>query len=351
MFNLKQLIRDNIKCLVPYSSARDEFKGQATVWLDANENNFGNGINTTYTRYPDPYQAELKELIGLQKSIPANQIFLGNGSDECIDLLYRCFCRPGRDNIIVCPPTYGMYEVSANINDVEVRKAVLTDEFQPDITAIRSLIDENTKLIWLCSPNNPTGNCMDSNTMIALLENFSGLVVIDEAYIDFSLQASFSTKLKLYPNLVVLQTLSKAAGLAGLRVGMAFASAEIIAILNKVKPPYNISGPTQEIALLALQQWSQQQIKIRELLNARTSLEKELLTISFIEKIYKSDANFLLIKLKQATTIYNYLLNAGIVVRNRSNIILCEDCLRITIGTSEENALLLTTLKQFKSPS
>ena len=249
MFNLSSLTRENIKRLLPYSSARDEFSGTAAAFLDANENSLGSPLGNDHMRYPDPHQYALKLAIGRDKGLKKESIFLGNGSDECIDILYRCFCNPGKDNVIICPPTYGMYEVSAQINDIEIKKAILLGNFQLDINAIRSLADNNTKIIWICSPNNPTGNCMDAGDIKELAVNFNGLVVIDEAYIDFATQDSLIDELTNYPNLVILQTFSKAWGMAAVRLGMAFASIEIIKVFNKVKPPYNISGPTQQLAI------------------------------------------------------------------------------------------------------
>ncbi len=347
MFNIDQLIRENIKKLKPYSSARDEFNGVANIFLDANENSLGSPLDNEYNRYPDPYQLEVKQTIAGLKNIAVENIFIGNGSDECIDLLYRCFCNPAKDNVVICPPTYGMYEVSGSINDIEIRKAVLQENFQLDLKAISSQVDRNTKIIWICSPNNPTGNSIDHEDIYFLLKTFRGLVVIDEAYIDFSAGVSFLNNLKSYPNLIVLQTLSKAWGLAALRLGMAFASAEIITVLNKVKPPYNISGATQKIVLEALQQSEKVKEKIKELVSLRTFLQTELLNISLIEKIYYSDANFLLVRMVDPGSIYQYLITKGIVVRNRNSIILCEGCLRITVGTKQENDLLIKTLKNY----
>ena len=344
MFNINNLTRENIKQLVPYASARDEFTGQARVYLDANENAFGSPLIKWYNRYPDPHQQKLKEAISAVKAVPVNQIFLGNGSDECIDLLYRCFCNPGKDNVIICPPTYGMYEVSANINDVEVRRAPLLPDFQLDLVHLENLADEHTKIIWICSPNNPTGNAMDRADIEAVLNNFNGLVVIDEAYINFSRHKSFIPDLADYPNLVVLQTLSKAWGLAGLRLGMAFSSVEITDILNRVKPPYNINQATQELALKALEEVGQVNDMIKELVQMRVALKGVFERLPFVEKVYPSDANFLLVKMKDARKIYEYLLSRGIVVRDRSNVALCENCLRITIGTEAENTELVEAL-------
>ena len=344
MFSLNSLTRDNIKSLKPYSSARDEFSGEAKVFLDANENSLGSPLMKWYNRYPDPHQVKLKEAISAIKSVDADQIFLGNGSDECIDLLYRCFCNPGKDNVIICPPTYGMYEVSANINDVELRRAPLLGDFQLNLAHIETLVDANTKLIWICSPNNPTGNAINRNDIETILNNFNGLVVIDEAYINFSRHKSFTQALADYPNLVIMQTFSKAWGLAGLRLGMAFASKELISILNTVKPPYNINQATQELTLKALKEVGQVNDMIKEIVQMRVALKAVLEKIPAIEKVYPSDANFLLVKMKNARKVYEFLLTEGIVVRDRSNVILCEDCLRITIGTEEENTQLVEAI-------
>jgi histidinol-phosphate aminotransferase len=344
MFNLNNLIRPNIKTLKPYSSARDEFSGEAKVFLDANENSLGSPLMKWYNRYPDPHQVKLKEAISAIKSVAVDQIFLGNGSDECIDLLFRCFCNPGKDNVIICPPTYGMYEVSANINDIELRKAPLLDDFQLNLVHIETLVDANTKLVWICSPNNPTGNSINRNDIETILNNFNGLVVIDEAYINFSRHKSFTQELADYPNLVVMQTFSKAWGLAGLRLGLAFASKEIISILNTVKPPYNINQATQDLALKALEEVGQVNDMIKEIVQMRVALKAVFEKIPAIEKVYPSDANFLLLKMKDARKVYDFLLTKGIVVRNRSNVILCEDCLRITIGTEEENTQLVEAI-------
>lgn len=343
-FSLSNLIRSNIKSLTAYSSARDEFSGEAKVFLDANENSLGSPLPKWYNRYPDPHQRKLKEAISKIKTVPAENIFLGNGSDECIDLLYRCFCNPGKDNTIICPPTYGMYEVSANINDVQVRKAPLTDDFQLDLIHLENLADENTKLIWICSPNNPTGNAFNRQDIEMLLNNFSGIVVIDEAYINFSRQKSFILELAEYPNLVVMQTFSKAWGLAGLRLGMAFASREIIEILDKIKPPYNINQATQEIALTALNNVAEVNDMIIEIVNMREALVNVLEQMPGVEKVYPSDANFLLVKIKDARKVYEFLLAKSIVVRDRSNVKLCDNCLRITVGTEQENTTLVDAL-------
>ncbi|WP_192903890.1 histidinol-phosphate transaminase [Panacibacter ginsenosidivorans] len=349
MFDLNNLVRENIKKLVPYSSARDEFSGDAKVFLDANENSLGSPLPKWYNRYPDPHQQKVKEAISKIKGVPAEHIFLGNGSDECIDLLFRSFCNPGKDNVVICPPTYGMYEVSANINDVEVRKALLTDDFQLDLIHLENLIDANTKIAWICSPNNPTGNSLNRNDIEMLSNNFDGLVVIDEAYINFSKQRSFVQELTEYPNLVVMQTFSKAWGLAALRLGMAFASTEIINILNKVKPPYNINQATQELALKAMEEVAQVNDMIHHLVDMRDALSEVFEQIPTVEKVYPSDANFILVKIKDARKLYVFLLTKGIVVRDRSNVKLCDDCLRITIGTEEENTALVDAIQEWLS--
>jgi histidinol-phosphate aminotransferase len=347
MFDLNKLTRENIKKLTPYSSARDEFSGEAKVFLDANENSIGSPLTKWYNRYPDPHQVKVKAAISTVKAVAESKIFLGNGSDECIDLLYRCFCNPGKDNIIICPPTYGMYEVSANINDVEIKKAPLLDDFQLDLVHLENLVDNNTKIIWICSPNNPTGNSMDREDVETVLNNFDGLVVVDEAYINFSRQQSFLKELADYPNLVVLQTFSKAWGLAGLRLGMAFASEEIIDILNRVKPPYNINQVTQDLALKALEEVGQVNDMIKELVQMRAALKGVFEKLPFVQKVYPSDANFLLVKVDNAKAAYNYLLSRGIVVRDRSNVLLCDNCLRITIGTEEENTELIEAMADY----
>lgn len=347
-FDLNKITRESIKKVVAYSSARDEFSGEAKIFLDANENSLGSPLTKWYNRYPDPYQKEVKEAISKIKGIKTENIFLGNGSDECIDLLYRCFCEPGKDNVIICPPTYGMYEVSAAINDIAAKKVSLLPGFQLDLEGIENAIDANTKIIWVCSPNNPTGNSINYQDIEVLLNNFDGLVVIDEAYINFAKQRSFLPELKEYPNLVVMQTFSKAWGLAALRLGMAFAGAEIIELLNRIKPPYNINQPTQELALQALNEVGQVNDMIRTIVSLREDLANSLLQLSLVEKIYPSDANFLLVKVKDAKRMYEYLLGDGIVVRDRSKVKLCEGCLRITVGTEAENKKLVESMSQFQ---
>ncbi|HET9278230.1 MAG TPA: histidinol-phosphate transaminase [Flavitalea sp.] len=347
MFDLNSLLRENIKKLVPYSSARDEFTGEAKVFLDANENSFGSPLTKWYNRYPDPLQKKVKQKLSEIKGVPAENIFLGNGSDECIDILLRAFCDPGKDNVIICPPTYGMYEVSANINDVQVKKVPLTPSFQLDLPAIEEAVDDNTKMIFLCSPNNPTGNSLKKEDVEIILNNYFGLVVVDEAYINFSRFRSFTQELNDYPNICVLQTLSKAWGLAALRVGIAFASEAVIQIMNKIKPPYNINQASQELVLKALDEVGQVNGMIGEIVKGRAELIQKLSVIPIVQKIYPSDANFLLVKVIQAKDIYNFLLEKGIVVRDRSRVELCEGCLRITVGTPSENNELINGLKEF----
>lgn len=346
-FNLNNILRENIKNLVPYSSARDEFKGEASVFLDANENSFGSPIPTPFNRYPDPLQFAVKKRISEIKGVPPRNIFLGNGSDEAIDILFRAFCRPGIDNIITVPPTYGMYEVSANINDVAIKKVPLTVDYQLNLEEIAAAIDINTKLIFICSPNNPTANSINREDIETILANFNGLVVIDEAYINYSRQKTFIQELTEYSNLVVLQTLSKAWGLAGLRIGMAFASEEIIEVFNRVKPPYNINQASQQLALEALNNIDQVNAWIKETIEEREKLVGHLSMLPIIIKIYPSDANFILAKTKDAKAIYGYLVERGIIVRDRSKVELCEGSLRITVGTPAENDKLINALRSF----
>ncbi len=342
MFELETLIRKNVLKLKPYSSARDEYQGNASVFLDANENPYPSSLN----RYPDPHQQKVKEKISLLKHVPVSQIFLGNGSDEPIDLLLRAFCEPGFDNVLIPQPTYGMYTVSAEINNVEIKTVQLTDDFDIDTDLLHDAWDEHTKLIFLCSPNNPSGNLLSSEKIEYVLTHFHGLVIVDEAYIDFANYPGFVPLLKTYPNLVVLQTLSKAWGLAALRLGMCFASAEIIAVLNKIKPPYNISLVTQQIALEELHFEVRKNRWVIELVAERDKLKEALTKIKSVQKVFPSDANFLLVKVANARNIYEALVKKGIIVRDRSNVILCNDCLRITIGTSNENQALLKELLQ-----
>lgn len=343
-FDLNSIVRENVKKLKPYSTARDEFKGKASVWLDANENAFGSPIHHHYHRYPDPKQWKLKDRITQIKGVPSQNIILGNGSDELIDLLFRAFCNPGKDNAIILPPTYGMYEVCAQINDVEIRKVPLTQGFQMDLDSLAETIDEHTKLIFICSPNNPTGNSIFREDVETLLANFKGIVVVDEAYINYAHQKTFIQELTEYGNLLVLQTFSKAWGMAALRLGMGFASEEIIEVLNKIKPPYNINQATQDLALEALDNVNQINQWIQQTVQERKVLETNLSKLSFVEKIYPSDANFILVKMKNAHEIYQNLCDQGIVVRDRSQVEHIEDCLRITVGNPKENAELIQVL-------
>jgi len=340
--DLNKLLRKNIIELQPYSCARDEFKGEASVYLDANENPY----NWPYNRYPDPLQWKLKEGIGRIKHVSAENIFLGNGSDEAIDLVYRAFCEPGHDNVIAIEPTYGMYKVSASINDVEYRKVLLNENFQFFATDLLKETDSNTKIIWICSPNNPTGNCMNINEIIYLLENFQGIVVVDEAYIDFSGQESFTAKLANHPNLIVLQTFSKAWGNAAIRLGMAFASKEIISVFNKIKYPYNINILTQQQAMKSIEKTGQVQDWVKVILAEREKLISRLSELKMVRHIYPTDANFVLVLVNDANATYQNLVNKGIIVRNRNTVSLCLGCLRITVGTPEENQILIDELKK-----
>ncbi|WP_412467914.1 histidinol-phosphate transaminase [Pedobacter sp. KLB.chiD] len=345
--DINDLVRENIKNLRPYSTARDEFKGQASVFLDANENSYGSPLPANYNRYPDPLQLDLKDAISKIKGVPIENTFLGNGSDEAIDLLFRAFCNPGKDNVIVLPPTYGMYEVSANINDVEIRKVSLLPNFQLDMEKIAETIDKNTKLIFICSPNNPTGNSINREDIETVLANFNGIVVVDEAYINYARQKTFIQELTEYANLVVLQTFSKAWGLAALRLGMAFSSTKVIDVLNKIKPPYNINQATQDLAFEALKNIVQVNDWIKESVAERERLSKALNAINIVKKVYPSDANFILTEVTDALKIYDTLVEQGIIVRDRSKVTLCEGCLRITVGTKEENDKLLNVLEKF----
>ena len=341
MMNLKKLLRKNIQDLEPYSSARDEYTGDAMVFLDANENPF----NQPYNRYPDPLQRELKAKIAVLKNIDPANIFLGNGSDEPIDLLIRAFCEPETDNIVSMDPTYGMYRVAADISGVELRKVSLTSDFQLDVKELLAATDKRTKLIFLCSPNNPTGNSLDKSQMLEVASNFDGLLIVDEAYIDFAPGKTLLSELEDFPNLVVLQTFSKAWGMAGIRLGMAFASTEIVAVLNKIKYPYNLNILTQQKALELLGQKEQVNEWVKQLISERKKMADELVKFPFVVQVYPSDANFLLVKMHDARGIYEYLVEEGIIVRDRSKVYLCADSLRITIGSKEENNTLLTTLK------
>ena len=346
-FDIKKIVRPNIEKLKPYSSAKDEYSGEASVLLDANENSLGSPLTKWYNRYPDPYQKEIKAKLAIIKNIPARQIFLGNGSDEIIDLLFRAFCEPGKDNIIICPPTYPMYEVNANINNIEIKSAPLLQDFQLNVAHIEQLVDPNTKIIWVCSPNNPTGNSLDRIDIETILNHFNGIVVVDEAYINFSKQKSFVQSLIDYPNLVVLQTFSKAWGLAGLRVGMCFASEAIVGYLNKVKAPYNISSVAQELVLKDLDEVGQVNDMIQHLVDMRIALAEVIASMPHIEKVYPSDTNFLLVKIPNASKLYQYLCTQGIIVRDRSSLPNCADSIRITVGNEHENTLLVDAMAEW----
>ena len=342
-FNIQNIIRKNVKAMKPYSSARDEYvsDGSKMIFLDANENPFENGVN----RYPDPQQRSLKGILAQQKGIELSQILLGNGSDEVLDLLFRAFCEPKKDNVITLPPTYGMYTVLSNLNEVEERKVELNTDFQPNVEAILEAVDVNSKMLFICSPNNPTGNTISTEKVKQLLDSFNGLVIIDEAYIDFSNQESWISELKKYPNLVVTQTLSKAYGLAGIRLGLCFASAEIIEVLNKIKPPYNVNELTQRKALERVLDDNSIKNEVASILQQRTILINALKEISFVEKIHLTEANFVLAKVDNATERYNQLIEKGIVIRNRTTQPLCENTLRFTVGTAQENKKLIEILK------
>jgi histidinol-phosphate aminotransferase len=340
---IKDLIRENIKSLEAYSSARDEFKAMSSefVFIDANENPFDTGLN----RYPDPQQTLVKEALSKLKGISEEQILLGNGSDEVLDLIFRVFCEPRVDNVIVLPPTYGMYEVLANTNAIELLKIPLVENFQPNVKEIIKGQDAKTKLLFLCSPNNPTANSFDANKIETLIKEFNGIVVIDEAYIDFSIEDSWLCRLDEFPNLIVTQTLSKAYGLASIRLGICYASKEIISILNKIKPPYNVNQLTQDVALQSL--FNQEKVKneIAIIISERNQLIRDLQNVEIVEKVYPSDANFLLVQVDDATLRYKQLVKLGIIARNRTTQILCDNCLRFTVGTPDENKKLINTLK------
>ena len=342
---LEELTRKNIWNLAPYSSARNEYAGrEAHVFLDANENPY----NAPYNRYPDPLQLELKAALSKVKGVPAENIFLGNGSDEAIDLPYRCFCEPGIDNVVAIEPTYGMYKVCADINDVEYRPVLLDEQYQITAEKLLAATDQHTKLIWLCSPNNPTGNNLQREEIIKVIESFEGLVIVDEAYSDFSSQKTLRSELAKYPNLIVLNTMSKAWGCAAIRLGMAFASEEIIAIFNKVKYPYNVNQLTQEQALEALKDPFEVDKWVKLLLEERSRMIDAFKLLPICERVFPTDANFFLAQMTDAVRIYNYLVDKGIIVRNRHRIQLCQNCLRITIGTKTENGELIAALRQYQ---
>lgn len=339
--DLKRLVRKNIQSLKAYSSARDEFKGEASVYLDANEN----PLNGPYNRYPDPLQWTLKNKVADIKDIDANKIFFGNGSDEPIDIVYRIFCEPGTDNVVAIDPSYGMYKVCADINNIEYRQVLLNEDYSLNADLLLKQVDINTKLVFLCSPNNPSANILNKEEILKIVTSFNGIVIIDEAYIDFSIKDSWLPDLDKYPNLIILQTFSKAWGLAAIRLGMAFASPEIINYFNKVKYPYNINILTQNFVIEELNKISLKEEWVKSLIEQREWLNIRLKEIPFVETIYPSDANFILVKVTDATKIYNALVNRGIIVRNRSSVSLCKDCLRITVGTELENKALLESLK------
>ena len=347
-FELNKLIRDNIKNLKPYSSARHEFVGNAAVSLDANENPYGSPLPESFNRYPDPLQWHVKFQLARIKGVPAENIFVGNGSDEVIDLAFRIFCNPQKDNVIICPPTYGMFEVSANINDVNIKKVNLLPGFQLDVEGVLNAVDANTKILFICSPNNPTGNNMNREDVEVLLNNFPGIIIIDEAYINYSNQKTFIQELTEYPNLIVMQTLSKAWGLAALRLGLCYASMDIIDVFNKVKPPYNVNKASQQLAVDALANTAQVNDWIKEVVAQKEMLIRELAAFPFIGYIYPSDANFFLMKVKDADKLYKYLSDNGVIVRNRSKEVNCENCLRVTIGTPDENQQLINLLKSYE---
>ena len=342
-FDINRLVRENVKELKPYSSARDEYvsDGSKMIFLDANENPYENGVN----RYPDPQQRNLKTVLAKQKGVSVDNILIGNGSDEVLDLIFRAFCEPKKDNIITLPPTYGMYKVLARVNDVEEREVLLTESFEPRVDKILETIDNNTKIVFICSPNNPTGNSFSKESIIQILTGFEGIVVIDEAYIDFSEKESWLAKMREFPNLVVTQTLSKAYGLAGIRLGVCYASPEVISVLNKIKPPYNVNELTQQKALERVLNKDQVAKEVSRILEQKNNLEKALLRINFVEKVYQSDANFVLAKVDDANKRYDQLLALGIVIRNRSTQPLCENTLRFTVGTEQENNKLIEALK------
>ena len=347
-FNIDVLVRDNIKKLKPYSSARSEYNGAASVFLDANENAYGSPLPENYNRYPDPLQWELKDALAKIKGVPSQNIFIGNGSDEVIDIAYRIFCEPAKDNVIICPPTYGMYRVCADINNVEVKEVLLLENFQLNVEGILSAVNEHTKMLFICSPNNPTGNNMNRTEIEILLNNFPGIILIDEAYINFSRQKPFLQELTEYENLVVMQTLSKAWGLAALRLGLGFASEKIIDLFNKVKPPYNVNLASQQLGLKALLNIDEVNANTKNTVEERNLVQQQLKQFEFIQQVYPSDSNFILVKVREAEKLYQHLLGYEIIVRNRSKEPLCENCLRITIGTKSENITLINALKNYE---
>lgn len=346
--NILQLIRPHLLQLKPYSSARDDFKGSEGIFLDANENAMGSTVAARYNRYPDPHHSQLKKKLSEVKKVSADKIFIGNGSDEPIDLLIRLFCNPGADHIIICPPTYGMYAVSAEVNNVKIKEVLLTSSFQLNTGQILENADTGSKILFLCSPNNPTGNLINKTDIETCLKNFRGIVVIDEAYIDFAPEASWLSRIDEFPNLVILQTFSKAWGLANLRVGMCFASQMIISYMEKIKPPYNVNGYSQQTAIQALENEDTKNKYVATLVKERQKMKTELAKYSSIKEIFPSDSNFLLVRVNEAKKLYDYFTGKGIVVRNRSSLPLCENTLRITIGTPEENKRLIEVLDKYE---
>lgn len=345
--DIRNLLRPHLKQLRPYSSARHEYEGKEGIFLDANENPYGSVHGEKYHRYPDPGQHQLKEVIAGIKGIATSHIFMGNGSDEAIDLLIRAFCEPAKDHILLTPPTYGMYKVSADINAVDIKEASLTEDFQLDILAMKQALLANPKIVFLCSPNNPTGNLLAEEDIMEVLHAATGLVVVDEAYIDFASRPSLiQTALAEHQNLIILQTFSKAWGLANIRLGMAFASPILINILNQVKPPYNVNGITQEVALRALSHLDQKNQIVADIIEQREWLREEMDHIPLVKHIFPSDANFLLIQVDQPDEVYQQLIQQKIIVRNRSRLTKCEGCLRITVGSAEENQALITSLQK-----
>lgn len=347
MINIEALLRNNIRELMPYSSARDEYSGNIGIFLDANENSFGSIPEGKLNRYPDPHQNNIKTILSKIKNTKPENIFIGNGSDEAIDLLIRAFCEPGKDSVLIMPPTYGMYQVAADINDVRTIKVPLTEDFQVDTKNVLNNVSPQTKMIFVCSPNNPSGNLLKKDSILTILNVFNGIVVIDEAYIDFTDEKSWIGELTNFNNLVILQTFSKAWGLANIRVGMAYGDAKIISVLNKIKYPYNVNGVSQKLILTALESEKQKNELVKRIISERNKLAEDLLILPFIEHVFPSDSNFILAKVSNANKVYNYLLHNKIIVRNRSKMIHCNECLRFTVGTVEENKKLIEVLNEY----
>ena len=347
MININNLLRKNIRDLKPYSTARDEYSGSIGIFLDANENSFGSIPTGDLNRYPDPYQKKIKEKLAVIKNVNVNNIFIGNGSDEAIDLLFRAFCEPGKDSVLIMPPTYGMYKVAAEINDIKTIEVPLSKSFEVETDRVLENVDEQTKMIFICSPNNPSGNLLNRDSIKTIVNNFNGIVVIDEAYIDFAQSDSWNNELANFNNLVVLQTFSKAWGLANIRVGMAFANEEIISVLDNIKYPYNVNGVSQQIIIDALDNESIKNEVVNNIILERNKLAKAISEIDFVEYVFPSDSNFLLAKVKDANKVYDFLLENKIIVRNRSNMIHCDECLRFTVGTLEENKKLIEILLKY----